>query len=97
LALLPETPPRAMLLSLYTSEFKPVIPAWMPESSHRDVKLWAYTSAQSSACAAVKLPSMALDSGIHAGMMGLNSLVYNDERYAWVVLFWPTFFSAIVS
>jgi hypothetical protein len=38
------------------------------ESRHRDVKLWADTSAQSSTCAAAKLPSMALDSGIHAGM-----------------------------
>ncbi|MGZ8190061.1 MAG: hypothetical protein ACXWTS_02400 [Methylococcaceae bacterium] len=46
----------------------------LPESSHRDVNLWVYTSAQSSTCAAAKLPSMALDSGIHAGMTVLLPL-----------------------
>ena len=46
----------------------PVIPAGMPESSHRDVKLSANTSAQLSIGANAKLPSVALDSGIPAGM-----------------------------
>jgi len=55
-------------LSLYTSASKPVIPAWIPVSSHREVKLWIGTSLQSSVCKPIKLPSMALDSGIHAGM-----------------------------
>ena len=54
--------------SLCSSVFKPVIPALMPESSHRDVKLWAGTALRLSTCAANRLPSMALDSGIHAGM-----------------------------
>ncbi|MEI7867617.1 MAG: hypothetical protein WCI11_06980 [Candidatus Methylumidiphilus sp.] len=40
----------------------------MPESSHKDVKLRAGTLPESSTCASGKLPSMALDSGIHAGM-----------------------------
>ena len=40
----------------------------MPESSHKDVKLRAGTLPKSSTCASGKLPSMALDSGIHAGM-----------------------------
>jgi hypothetical protein len=63
--------------------FKPVIPAWMPESSHMDVKLSASTSPQSSTCKVAKLPSMALDSGIHAGMttfFGSTELMYYDER-----------------
>ncbi|MGZ8184396.1 MAG: hypothetical protein ACXWT1_20830 [Methylobacter sp.] len=56
-----------------------VIPAGKPESSHRNVKLWVYTSAHSSTCATATLPSMALDSGFPAGMTRLNTLVYNDE------------------
>ncbi|MEI7868566.1 MAG: hypothetical protein WCI11_11790 [Candidatus Methylumidiphilus sp.] len=40
----------------------------MPESSHKDVNLWVGTLPESSTCASGKLPSMALDSGIHAGM-----------------------------
>ena len=51
-----------------------VIPAWMPESSHKDVKLRAGNSPDSNTCANGKLPSMALDSGIHAGMTGLLHL-----------------------
>ena len=53
---------------------KTVIPAWMPDSSHKDVKLWAGTSPQVSTRAADKLPSMALDSGIHAGMTDFQHL-----------------------
>jgi hypothetical protein len=45
-----------------------VIPAGMPESSHKDVNLQAGTTSRSSTCATDKLPSLALDSGIHAGM-----------------------------
>ncbi|GEM_PF-62131 len=46
----------------------PVIPAWMPESSHKDVNLRVGALPESSTCASGTLPSMALDSGIHAGM-----------------------------
>ncbi len=56
-----------------------VIPAGMPEpldraseSSHRDVNLSTGTPAQSSICADVTLPSMALDSGIPAGMTAFS-------------------------
>ena len=45
-----------------------VIPAGMPESSHKDVKFWTYSYVTSSSCEVSKLPSMALDSGIPAGM-----------------------------
>jgi len=48
--------------------FKPVIPAWMPESRHKDVKPRADIALQSNASVARKLPFMALDYGIHAGM-----------------------------
>ena len=54
-----------------------VIPAGMPESSHRDVKLSAGTSAQSSICANATLPSMALDSGIPAGMTAFSDKAAN--------------------
>jgi len=40
----------------------------MPESSHKDVKLGFATKPFSNILATDKLPSMALDSGIHAGM-----------------------------
>ncbi|MEI7868374.1 MAG: hypothetical protein WCI11_10810 [Candidatus Methylumidiphilus sp.] len=53
----------------------------MPESSHKDVKLRAGNSPDSNTCASGKLPSMALDSGIHAGMTMFSrsvGLVYND-------------------
>ncbi|MEI7867099.1 MAG: hypothetical protein WCI11_04340 [Candidatus Methylumidiphilus sp.] len=40
----------------------------MPESSHKDVNLGVGHLPKSSTCASGKLPSMALDSGIHAGM-----------------------------
>ena len=61
----------------------PVIPAGMPEpldrvseSSHRDVNLSAGTPAQSSICADATLPSMALDSGIPAGMTAFSPVGY---------------------
>ena len=37
-------------------------------SSHKDVKLWTAKSLETNICAIGKLPSMALDSGIPAGM-----------------------------
>ncbi|MEI7867049.1 MAG: hypothetical protein WCI11_04085 [Candidatus Methylumidiphilus sp.] len=40
----------------------------MPESSHKDVNLGVGHLPKSSTCASGKLPSMALDSGFHAGM-----------------------------
>jgi hypothetical protein len=42
-------------------------------------------SCYSSSCRAAKLPSLALDTGIHAGMTtlwGATGFVYNDERNA---------------
>jgi len=45
-----------------------VIPAWMPESSHKDVNPGVAIKTFSKTYATDKLPSMALDSGIHAGM-----------------------------
>jgi len=51
---------------------QPVIPAWMPESSHKDVKLGVATKPFSNTYATDKLPSMALDSGIHAGMTAME-------------------------
>ena len=59
-----------------------VIPAWMPETSHRDVKLWSGMEPKSSRRGIARLPSLALDSGIHAGMTGLNILVYNEESWS---------------
>jgi hypothetical protein len=45
-----------------------VIPAWMPESSHREVKAEVGYALRISAKYPGRLPSMALDTGIHAGM-----------------------------
>jgi hypothetical protein len=48
-----------------------------------DGNLWVGTFPKSSTCATGKLPSMALDSGIHDrndDFSGLAGLVYNDER-----------------
>ena len=44
----------------------------MPESSHRDVKLGFATKPFSNTYATDTLPSMALDSGIHAGMTAME-------------------------
>ncbi|TAL41542.1 MAG: SDR family NAD(P)-dependent oxidoreductase, partial [Methylovulum sp.] len=57
----------------------------LPESSRREVSLWAGTSSESSTCASDKLPSMALDSGIPAGMTAPCNpvgFVYNNEERA---------------
>jgi len=51
---------------------RPVIPAWMPESSHKDVNLGVAIKPFSNTYATDKLPSMALDSGIHAGMTAME-------------------------
>ena len=64
--------PKLELSSLYTSIFKPVIPAWMPESSHRDVKVRRHPALLIDMRGSGKLPSMALDTGIHAGMTTLG-------------------------
>ena len=53
---------------LYTSVRGPSFRHGLPESSHKDVNLGAGNLPESSTCASGKLPSMALDSGIHAGM-----------------------------
>jgi hypothetical protein len=45
-----------------------VIPAWMPESRHMDVNAWVTIALKSSNDVTGKLPSLALDTGIHAGM-----------------------------
>ena len=58
--------------SLYTNIFKPVIPAWMPESSHRDVKVRRHPALRIDVRGSEGLPSMALDTGIHAGMTTLG-------------------------
>ncbi|WP_411726048.1 DUF1156 domain-containing protein, partial [Methyloglobulus sp.] len=54
--------------SLDTSAIKHVIPAGMPESSHMDVNLWSGIEPESSLGSIGELPSLALDSGIPAGM-----------------------------
>ncbi|MCX7111319.1 MAG: hypothetical protein NTX45_14570 [Proteobacteria bacterium] len=44
----------------------------MPESSHKDVNLGVVIKPFSNTYATDKLPSVALDSGIHAGMTALE-------------------------
>ncbi|MCX7112736.1 MAG: hypothetical protein NTX45_21955 [Proteobacteria bacterium] len=44
----------------------------MPESSHKDVNLGVAIKPFSNTYATDKLPSMALDSGIHAGMTAME-------------------------
>ncbi|MCX7111608.1 MAG: hypothetical protein NTX45_16085 [Proteobacteria bacterium] len=62
----------AILIMSQSADKQPVIPAWMPESSHKDVKLGVATKPFSNTYAIDKLPSMALDSGIHAGMTAME-------------------------
>jgi hypothetical protein len=66
-------------VKVFTIQLKnAVIPAWMLESSHRDVK----------PCYAkllfiiMLLPSVALDSGIHARMTGLKITASKNEDFA---------------
>ena len=49
-----------------------VIPAWMPESSHKDVNPGVAIKPFSNAYATDMSPSLALDSGIHAGMTAME-------------------------
>jgi hypothetical protein len=69
-------------VKVFTIQLKnAVIPAWMLESSHRDVK----------PCYAkllfiiMLLPSVALDSGIHARMTGLK-IVASDKEYLFGII-----------
>ncbi|MCX7109515.1 MAG: hypothetical protein NTX45_05165, partial [Proteobacteria bacterium] len=74
--------PKLQLSQLYTSVRGPSFRHGLPESSHKDVNLGAGNFTKSGTCASGKLPSMALDSGIHAGMTVFSrsvGLVYNDE------------------
>ncbi|MEI6267910.1 MAG: hypothetical protein WCP01_03445 [Methylococcaceae bacterium] len=48
----------------------------MPESSHTDVKLWYGIDPKSCGNVIGKLPSMALDTGILAGMTALTKISY---------------------
>jgi hypothetical protein len=66
---------KLLLSSLYTSSVeRAVIPAWMPETSHRDVNLWSGIEPKSCPRGIGRLPSLALDSGIPAGMTDSNYL-----------------------
>ena len=60
-----------------------VILAGMPESGHMDVNLSIGTSLRSNSCIATKLPSMALDTGIHAGMTIPGQLCITMGAQAW--------------
>ena len=65
--------PKLLLASLYTSPVeRAVIPAWMPETGHRDVNIWFGIEPKSCPRGIGRLPSLALDSGIHAGMTCLS-------------------------
>jgi len=63
----------AILVMSQSADRQPVIPAWMPESSHKDVNLGVAIKPFSNAYATDKSPSMALDSGIHAGMTAMET------------------------
>jgi len=62
----PAIPDRGRLFR--NDEIFNVIPAWMQESSHKDVKLWSGIVLKSRLTSIGRLPSMALVTGIHAGM-----------------------------
>ncbi len=86
------------LIAIHKRQRYTVIPAWIPESSHRDVNLSIGTELRSSSGKAVKLPSMALDpatapcvalppasmqsTGIHAGMT-TETHFYSSHVPAW--------------
>ncbi len=70
------------LIVIHKRQRYTVIPAWMPESSHRDVNLSIGTELRSSSGKAVKLPSMALDTGIPAGMT-TKTHFYSSHVPAW--------------
>ena len=69
----------------------PVIPAGMPESSHMDVNLSANTFNQASSDANINLPSLALDSGIPAGMTAFENKAANPTyKLATIYADWQT-------
>jgi hypothetical protein len=68
-----------------------VIPAGMPESSHMDVNLPANTFTQASSDANINLPSLALDSGIPAGMTAFENKAANPAyKLATIYADWQT-------
>jgi len=62
----------AILIMCQSADRQLVIPAWMPESSHKDVNLGVAIKLFPNTYATDKLPSVALDSGIHAGMTAMD-------------------------
>jgi len=62
----------AILIMSQSADRQPVIPAWMPESSHKDVNPGVAIKPFSNTYATDMLPSVALDSGIHAGMTAME-------------------------
>ena len=62
----------AILIMSQSADRQLVIPAWMPESSHKDVNLGVAIKPFLNTYATDMSPSMALDSGIHAGMMAME-------------------------
>ncbi len=66
-----------LLREQYPTPPVPVIPAGMPESSHMDVNLSANIFIHASSDANINLPSLALDSGIHAGMTAFENKAAN--------------------
>ena len=71
-SLIAKPEPAAILIMSQSADRQLVIPAWMPESSHKDVNLGVATKPFSNTYATDKLPSVALDSGIHAGMTAME-------------------------
>ncbi len=62
----------AILIMCQSADRQLVIPAWMPESSHKDVNPGVAIKPFSNAYATDMSPSLALDSGIHAGMTAME-------------------------
>jgi len=62
----------AILIMSQSADRQLVIPAWMPESSHKDVNLGVAIKPFSNTYATDMSPSVALDSGIHAGMTAME-------------------------
>ncbi len=62
----------AILIMSQSADRQLVIPAWMPESSHKDVNPGVAIKPFSNTYATDMSPSVALDSGIHAGMTALE-------------------------
>jgi len=62
----------AILIMSQSADRQLVIPAWMPESSHKDVNPGVTIKPFSNTYATDMSPSVALDSGIHAGMTAME-------------------------